>query len=61
LVARLLAAESQLAVLQQGIEEKKRPKPRFSSAFRLLWALFYRLWPDWREATYLMQPDTVVK
>ncbi len=61
LAARLLASESQLAVLKHRINEKKDPRPRFTPAFRFLWALLYRFWPDWRKASHLMQPDTVVK
>jgi|GEM_PF-4110294 len=61
LAARLLAVESQLAVLKHRIDQKKDPKPRFSLAFRFLWALLCRFWPDWRSAAHLMQPATVVK
>jgi putative transposase len=61
LAARLLAAESQLAVLKHRIDQKKEPRSRFSPAFRFLWALLYRFWPDWRKAAHLMQPSTVVK
>ena len=61
MAARLLAAESQLAVLKHRIDQKKEPRPRFSPAFRFLWALLYRFRPDWRKAAHLMQPSTVVK
>jgi transposase InsO family protein len=59
--ARLLAAESQLAVLKHRIDQEIEPKPRFSPAFRLLWMLLCRFWPDWRDAAHLMKPATVVK
>jgi len=36
LAARLLAAESQLAVCRHGIASKKKPRPRFTPGFRLL-------------------------
>ncbi|MHC4520459.1 MAG: hypothetical protein ACYTAS_17870, partial [Planctomycetota bacterium] len=36
LAARLLAAESQLAVCRHGIASKKQPRPRFTPGFRLL-------------------------
>jgi len=61
LASRLLAAESQLAVLKHRIEQKKESRPKFNPAFRFLWALLYRFWPDWRKAVHLMQPDTVVR
>lgn len=61
LAARLLAAESQLSVLKHRIDQKKDTKPRFSPAFRFLWALLYRFWADWRSTAHLMQPDTVVR
>ena len=61
LAARLLAAESQLAVLKHRIQERKDPRPQFFPAFRFLWALLYRFWPDWRKAAHIMQPSTVVK
>ena len=45
LAAKLLAAESPLAVLKHRIDQKKETRPRFSTAFRFLWALLYRLRP----------------
>ena len=44
LAARVLAAESQLAVRKRRIEEKNQPKPRFTQAFRLLWVLLSKVW-----------------
>ena len=61
LAARLLAAESQLSILKHRIADRKEPRPRFSPAFRFLWALLRRFWPDWRSSAHLMQPATVVK
>ena len=61
LAARLLASESQLAIYKHRISQKKEPKPPFNPAFRLLWSLFARFWPDWRSAAHLMQPATVIK
>ena len=39
LAARLLAAESQLAVCKHRIDQKKDPRPRFTSGSRFLWVL----------------------
>ncbi len=59
LAARVLAAESQLAVYKRRIEEKNQPRPRFTQAFRLLWVLLSRVWGSWHQMAYLMQPATV--
>ena len=59
--ARLLAAESQLAVHKHRIQQRKEPKPRFTQAFRLLWIVLSKLWRGWAKHVHLMQPATVVK
>ena len=59
LAARVLAAESQLAVCKRGIEEKNQPKPKFTEAFRILWVLRSRVWDPWHQVVHLMQPATV--
>lgn len=59
--ARLLAAESQLAVHKHRIQQKKEPKPRFTQAFRFLWVCLSLVWDQWRDRAHLMQPATVVK
>ena len=61
LAARLLAEESQLAVYDHRISQKKEPRPCFSPAFRFLWVLLSRYWNGWRSAAHLMQPATVLK
>ncbi len=61
LAARLLAAESQLAVCKQRILEKKDPRPRFTASFRLLWVLLSKTLDKWEDLTNLMQPATVKK
>jgi len=59
--ARLLAAESQLAVHKHRIRQKKESRPRFTHAFRVLWVLLSKLWRGWDKHVHLMQPATVVK
>ena len=59
LAARLLAAESQLAMCRRRIEQKQYPKPRLSSGFRILWVVLSKLWAPWRTVAQLMQPATV--
>jgi len=61
LAARLLAAESQLAACKYGIATKKRPRPRFTPGFRLLWVVLSRLLDRWEDLAHLMQPATVKK
>ena len=61
LVARLLAAESQLAECKRHIIQRQAPKPRFTNSFRLLWVVLSKVWAPWRKAVHLMQPATVVK
>ena len=61
LAARLLAAESQLAVYKFRIQQKKEPKPRFTPAFRLLWVALSACWDGWKEHAHLMEPATVKK
>ena len=59
LAARLLAAESQLAMCKRRIEQKQHPKPRFSRGFRILWVVLSKLWTPWRTVAHLMHPATV--
>lgn len=59
LAARLLAAESQLALCKQRIQLRKDPRPRFTPSFRLLWVILSKAWDQWRDLAHLMQPATV--
>lgn len=59
LIASVLAAESQLAMYQLRIGQKKAPKPRFTISFRILWVFLSRVWKGWEEFVCLMQPATV--
>ena len=61
LAARLLAAESQLAVCQHRIQEKKDPRRRFTAAFRLLWVILSKSVCAWQDWAHLMQPATVTR
>ena len=57
--ARLLAAESQLAIHKHRIQQRKEPKPRFSEAFRFLWVCLSLAWDQWQDWAHLMRPATV--
>jgi transposase InsO family protein len=37
------------------------PQPRFSASDRFFWVALRRLWPGWRKALVLVQPDTVIR
>jgi putative transposase len=51
-----LALRQQLAVLKQ-----KHPRPRLALFDKLFWVILRRLWPGWKRASILVQPETVVR
>ena len=51
-----LALRQQLAVCRQSVK-----RPRLRPPDRAFWACFSRLWPDWRHALVIVQPETVIK
>ena len=51
-----LALRQQLAALKQ-----KHPHPRLATSDRLFWVMLRRLWPGWKRALILVQPETVVR
>ena len=59
LAARLLAADSQLAVCKRRMEQEDDRRFRFTAGFRLLWVVLSKLWRPWQAAAQLMQPATV--
>jgi transposase InsO family protein len=61
LAAKLLAVESQLAACKQRIASNKRPRPRFTASFRLLWVVLSKSLDKWEDLVHLMQPATVRK
>lgn len=50
-----LALRQQLTVLT-----RKHPHPRLPAPDKLFWVLLSRIWPGWKRALLLLQPDTVV-
>jgi transposase InsO family protein len=56
LAARVLAAESQLAV---ELNAGKRRRRQFTPAFRLLWVTLSKLVEGWEHLVHLMKPETV--
>ena len=61
LAARLLAAQSQLAVCKHRIQGKKDPRPRFTAAFRILWVILSKSLQAWQDWAHVMQPATVTR
>ena len=51
-----LSLRQQVAVLTQSV---KRPKLRPHDHF--FWACLSGLWPDWKSALILVQPETVIR
>jgi len=56
LAAENLALRQQIIVLRRSV---KRPKIERSD--RVFWAWLSRLWPGWRSALIIVQPETVIK
>jgi len=51
-----LALRQQVAVFKQSVK-----RPKLCPRDRVFWALLSRLWPNWRSALAIVQPETVVK
>jgi putative transposase len=49
-----LALRQQLAVLKVRYRQ-----PRFAASDKLFWVILRRLWPGWKQALILVQPETV--
>jgi hypothetical protein len=51
-----LALRQQLAALK-----RRHPRPRFAMLDRLFWVLARRLWSGWKDALFVVTPETVVR
>jgi hypothetical protein len=60
LAARVLAAESQLA-MELNRSGGRRHRRQFTAAFRLLWFALSTLLGGWEELAHLMEPETVTR
>ncbi len=49
------ALRQQIAVLK-----RERPRPQFRPLDRVFWVFLSRLWPCWKDALVIVQPETVV-
>ena len=61
LAARVLAAESQLAIELNRSGGSKRRRRQFTPAFRLLWVALSKLVDGWEALVHLMKPETVTR
>jgi hypothetical protein len=52
----IIALRHQLAVVNRS----RRPRLRFTSADRMLWAWRSQAWCGWRSAVHIVRPDTVI-
>ena len=52
----IIALRHQLAVLHRS----RRPRLRFTSADRILWAWLSHAWRGWRSAVHVIRPETVI-
>src|ERR1700749_372853 len=51
-----------LALRQQLFGLKQRhPRPKVSTSDKLFWVILRGLWPEWKRALILVQPETVVR
>jgi transposase InsO family protein len=51
-----VALRQQIAVLK-----RRHPQPRLAVSDKLFWVILQRLWPGWKRALILLQPETVVR
>ena len=58
LQAEVLALRHQLLILERQRAGSRVP---LRPSDRLLWAYLSRLWPGWRRALVLVQPETVLR
>ena len=52
----IIALRHQLAVVHRS----RRPRVRFTSADRMLWAWLSQAWLGWRSTVHIVRPDTVI-
>jgi len=56
LAAENVALRHQISVLQRNIK-----RPTLKERDRLFWVFLSRVWPGWRSAILIVQPDTIVR
>jgi transposase InsO family protein len=62
IVGRAAAAAENLALRQQvAVFKQSVKRPRLRPRDRVFWVWLSRLWPNWRSALAIVQPETVIK
>jgi putative transposase len=56
LLLEILALRQQLAVLKE-----RKPQPRLTTMDKLFWVILHQLWPGWKRALVIVQPETVIR
>jgi hypothetical protein len=46
---------------QLGVLKQRHLRPRFATPDKFFWVMLRRLWPGWKQALILIQPETVVR
>src|SRR5579859_6192664 len=46
---------------QLGVLRQRHPRPKFATPDKFFWVMLRRLWPGWKQALILIQPETVVR
>lgn len=58
---RDLAVENLLLRQQPAVYKQHQRRPRLTDADRRFWAIIASIWPRWREALNIVQPETVIR
>jgi len=62
IIGRAAAAVENLALRQQvAVFRQSGKRPRLRPRDRFFWVVLSRLWPNWRSALAIVQPETVIK
>jgi putative transposase len=51
-----LASRHQVATLKH-----RHSRPRLAASDRIFWVLLRRLWPGWKQALFIAQPETIIR
>ncbi len=60
-VMRAMSPSRKVALVEDANRTVERLRPRMRAADRLFWLTLRRIWPRWKAALVIIQPDTVVR
>ena len=62
ILGRAATAVENLALRQQlAVYEHSTKRPKLRPRDRVFWVLLSQLWPNWRSALAIVQPETVIQ